>query len=327
LNQAKKALTLFRRLKKKLTQPKVMRRLNSGGTASPRLKVETTESANIKPVIYKVNGSSGQEQLQSHLESLFKSHYHRLIAGRSVLVKFNLNTAEPYPASVSPQMLRLVVDILLSLGAKEVTAGDCCTISLLPTKNQVKKAGLSEAVAGRAKIICFDDMPWVTVPIKGHYLKSVTVPRAAIEAETIIALANLKTHCQAGYTGALKLSVGFMHPLERRPLHRDHLQEKIAEINLAIQPDLYIVDARKAMITGGPDHGTIVPADTILVGENPLALDLEGYRLLYSLKVANDCLEGYREDPLSLAQLRHARDIGIGGSSWSGYNLESWPSK
>ncbi len=121
---------------------------------------------------------------------------------------------------------------------------------------------------------------------------------------------------------AIKLAVGFMHPLERCALHRDHLQEKIAEINLAVQSDLYIMDARTVMITGGPDFGKTADAGTIMVSSNPLALDLEAYKLLYTLKAENDCLEGFKEDPFSLTQLRHAREIGIGGKPWQGYEAE-----
>jgi len=320
-----KAKRLLGRIRQKYFGPKIMRRLKSEGTALPRKRNALPVSKNTETLVYRLNATGSLFSAASELEGLLGSQYRKLIEGRRILIKYNLNTANPYPAAVDPQMLRTLTELLLKLGAAEVSAGDCCTISLLPTRSQVKKAGLPEAMQGGAKLICFDDQPWVTVPIEGDYLKSVTVPRAAMEAETIIALANLKTHCQAAYTGAIKLAVGFMHPLERIPLHRDHLQEKVAEINLAIPSDLYIIDARTAMISGGPDFGKSAAADTILVGDNPLAVDLEAYKLLYSLKAHNNCLDGFSGDPFSLTQLHHARDIGIGGKPWEGYRVKEWP--
>lgn len=318
------ATSFVAKLKRRFFTPKVMRKLVVTGKSQPRLRYFQGE-VDHKPVVFRLGASSGLEQAEPGLINLLSKEFSEIITGRKILIKYNLNTANPYPASVCPGMLRTLTDLLLKLGASEVIAGDCCTIRLLPTRSQVKKAGLAEALDDRAKLICFDDLPWVSVPIKGKYLQKVTVPKAALEADVIIALANLKTHCHAVYTGALKLSVGFMHPLERIPLHRDHLQEKIAEINLAIQPDLFIIDARTTMVTGGPDHGKTEPGGCLLVSNNPLALDIEAYKLLYMLKAENRCLEGYEEDPFTLTQFKHARELGIGGLPWQGYQVVEWP--
>lgn len=320
----KRIFNLLRRTKRKLFKPRVMRRLESEGTANPRLRVSLPGNEASFPVVYRINSLNQFSETENALKALLYDHFYDLINDKKVLVKFNLNTANPYPASVCPEMLCALVDILLALGAKEVNAGDCCTVRLLPTKKQVRKAGLEKVLQGRANVICFDDTSWMTVPVPGQYLKKVTVPRPALEAETIIALANLKTHVNAVYTGALKLLVGFMHPLERYPLHQNSLQEKIAEISLAIQPDLFVLDARTAMITGGPDHGKTIKGEVVLVGDNPLAVDLEAYKLLYNLKKQNDCLDGFKEDPFSIIQFRHARDIGVGGNPWQGYKTIEW---
>jgi uncharacterized protein (DUF362 family) len=321
----KKAKRFTDRVKRKLFKPKIMRRLVSEGSARPRQRNTGPGREAGQPVIYRFSTTGSPDSIKNELESLIDIKYRNLVQGRKVLIKYNLNTANPYPAAVDPMMLRFLVDLLLNLGAREVSAGDCCTIRLLPTRKQVVKAGLPEALKGRAKLICFDDQPWVSVPVEGEYLESVTVPRAAIEAESIVSLANLKTHRQAAFTGALKLAVGFMHPFERIPLHRDHLQEKVAEINLALPSDFYIIDARTVMISGGPDFGKTTAADTLFIGDNPLALDHEGYKLLYSLKEKNSCLEGYSADPFSLVQFRHARALGIGGRPWQGYRVLNWP--
>lgn len=321
MNLRKKKQQLISKIRRKYFRPQVMRKIVSEGSTAPRLR-KVLDDSQPMPLVYKTNSGGDLNKTAVLMEKLLGIKFQGLISGRKVLLKYNLNTANPYPASVDPQMLRAVVDVLLNLGATEVSAGDCCTVSLIPTRNQIRKAGLAPALAGRAKLICFDDLPWVTVEVGSEYLNSITVPRVAVEAETIISLANLKTHYHAVMTGAIKLAVGFMHPLERYALHREHLQEKIAEINLAVQSDLYIMDARTVMITGGPDYGKTVNVDTILISNNPLALDLEAYKMLYTVKAEHNCLDEFKEDPFSLTQLRHARDIGIGGKPWQGYAVE-----
>lgn len=316
-------LTLLRRAKEKFFKPRVLRKMVIAGKGSPRLRRNLPEEAgsSTPAEIYRVGTSAGLEQALDNLERLLQKEYAPFISGKRVLLKFNLNTADPYPASVCPAMLCAVSGILLRLGAQDVVAGDCSGIPALPTKRQLKKAGLQKAPVQGVRVICFDDGPWVSVPVQGRYLAQVTVPRVALEAECIVALANLKTHPLALFTGALKLAVGFMHPLERYPLHREHLQEKVAEIGMAVQPDLVIMDARTVFITGGPAKGLAAAGNTILVGANALAVDEAAYGLLYRLKKERGCLDDFAEDPFAAAQLSHARDAGIWGEPWRGFRM------
>jgi len=318
----RKISSLLRKIRRKLFSPKVLRRLESQGLVDPRLRSKVLREAEGIPTVFRFSCDKNMEMVKEPLKTLLAGRYLDLIEGKKILIKFNLNTANPYPASVSPQMLRLLADVLDELGAGSIIAGDSCTVSLLPTKNQVRKAGLQEALSGRAGIICFDDLAWATVEVDGAHLKRVTIPRVVQEVDTIIALANIKTHMHALYTGALKLAVGFMHPLERGELHRNHIQEKIAELNLAVQPDLCVMDGRTVMISGGPDHGDTASGNCLIVGDNPLAADLEAYKLLQGLQVSEGVENMLGEDPFSLLQFSHARDIGVGGLPWKGYNLE-----
>jgi uncharacterized protein (DUF362 family) len=109
-----------------------------------------------------------------------------------------------------------------------------------------------------------------------------------------------------------------MHPLERRELHREYLQEKVTELALAVQPDLTVIDGRKAFVCGGPINGRVEKAGIVLWGENPLAVDVEAYRRLYALKKEFDCLEKFTEDPFEMRQLQHARQI---NPDWQGYGV------
>ena len=186
--------------------------------------------------------------------------------GDKVLVKPNFNSPDPYPGSTNLDFLRAVIELLLELGAK-VTIGESSGGIWRPTRNVFRKMGVFELAQHLdIELIAFEDRSddWVRVKFHGDYLDTVSVPRSAYEADKLVYLPCMKTHNIAGFSGALKLTVGFMHPGERRALHARHLNQKIAEISLCWQPDLIVMDGREAFVSGGPDKGQLVRPDLML---------------------------------------------------------------
>ena len=202
----------------------------------------------------------------------------------SVLVKINLNSSNPYPASTSSEMLDALLQSLINLGVKKICIGDCSGLVSLPTRKIISRKGLDHFKKYGAKIKVFDYGKWVNVPIKGIYFKSIILSESIYKYDKIINLANLKAHHAAGFSFSTKLLVGFMHPFQRIQLHKDHLEEKIAELSLAVQPDISIIDARSIFVDGGPDIGTVAEAKTIIVNNDLLNADLSAYNLLVSVK-------------------------------------------
>ena len=240
--------------------------------------------------------------------------------GRSILVKINLNTADPYPASTCPSFLRDFLAFLRGNGAGEILVGDCSSLSSLPTRRVARRIGLDGAVDGLARLVFFDEMGWVEVPVPGQYLSSVTVPALLYQVDRVINLTNLKTHFLADYSLALKAPVGYMHPLERITMHQANLQQKIVELNLAVMADLSVIDGRIAMISGGPARGSTFPAGLILIGDHPAAVDFQAYRELFRIKQQQHCVEHFNENPLEMPQLRHAARIWP-ADEWRHYQL------
>ena len=164
------------------------------------------------------------------------------------------------------------------------------------------------------QVIAFEDRPndWVRVRVGGDYLEHVTMPRAAYEADRLIYLPCMKTHQQARFTGALKLAVGFMHPGERRRLHIRHLEEKVAEINLCWQPDLIIMDGRKAFVAGGPDTGEVVEPGVLLASGDLVATDVEAMGILLAHRADNRLPADPWLSTQVTAALRHGLGAGKG---------------
>ncbi|MFH1022898.1 MAG: DUF362 domain-containing protein [Planctomycetota bacterium] len=232
--------------------------------------------------------------------------------GDKVFVKPNFNSPDPFPASTDLMFLRAIVEMLLEAGAK-VTIGESSGGIWRPTRNVFRKLGVYELAASLGvELIAFEDAPngWVRVKVGGDYLKTVTMPRSAYEADKMAYLPCMKTHRLAGYSGALKLSFGFTHPGERRGFHMSNLQQKVAEVNLCWQPDIIVMDGRKAFVSGGPDTGELVETGLILASGDPIAIDVEAVRTLLNYEVKNML----PADPWQLPQIVTALRHGLGAS-------------
>jgi len=149
---------------------------------------------------------------------------------------------------------------------------------------------------------------WVRIRIDGDYLSSIAMPRSAYEADRLVYLPCLKTHRLARYSGALKLAFGFVDPGERRAFHYRYREEKLGEISLCWQPDLIVMDGRKAFVTGGPQRGEVVDPGLILASGDLVAIDVEAIKVLQSYHAKNR-LAG---DPWQLPQIATAVRHGLG---------------
>jgi len=232
--------------------------------------------------------------------------------GDRVLLKPNFNSQDPYPGSTDLAFLRAVVELLLEAGA-EVTIGESSGAVWRPTRKVFRKVGMFELASDLGmELIAFDDKPddWVRVRVNGDYLSSVSMPRSAYEADKIVYLPCLRTHNLTRFSGALKLAVGFMHPGERRALHARHLEQKVAEINLCWQPNLIIMDGRKAFVSGGPAKGQLVEPEVVLASGDLVAIDVEAIKVLLAYEANNKLVADSWQLPQVITALRHGLGTG-----------------
>ena len=229
--------------------------------------------------------------------------------GDKVLVKPNFNSPDPFPASTDLAFLRAVLELLMDAGG-ELIVGESAGGIWRPTRNSVAKLGVPDLLNEMGvNFIAFDDedTEWVEVPIEGEYLKRVTVPRVAYGADRLVYLPCMKTHQYARFALSLKLSMGFVHPAERLAFHMRNLEGKLAEINLVWQPDLIIMDGRKAFVSGGPARGELAEPGIIMASGDMVAIDVEALKVLKSYPAENR-LDG---DPYDLPQIATALKHGL----------------
>ncbi len=229
--------------------------------------------------------------------------------GDTVLLKPNFNTADPFPASSDLKFIKSIVELIYEAEAKIVMIAESSTMSV-NTRKVMKKLGVFELgkMEKPPRIYVLEERKWIKKPIaKGKYLKYVNLPEILTRPDKLILLPCLKTHFQAKYTGALKLSVGLMKPIERIGLHMKNIQEKIAELNTVIQPDLVIMDARKCFISGGPMSGELKEPNIILSSKSRVSIDIEGIKIIQSY--AGNSLKNIQAQ--ELPQIKHSIELGI----------------
>jgi len=230
--------------------------------------------------------------------------------GEVVLLKPNFNTADPFPASTDLEFLKAVVELVYDCGAKIVMIGESSTMSLNTRKvmEELKVFDL-EKMERPPRVYVFEEYKWVKKEIpNGKYLKRVWLTEFLDKTDKLILLPCLKTHFQAQFTGSLKLAVGFMRPWQRVWLHTRNIQEKIAELNKIIHPNLIIMDARKCFIDKGPSEGKLVEPNLILASTDRVAIDVEGVKIIQSFR--GNSLKNI--EPLELPQIKKAIEFGIG---------------
>ena len=245
-------------------------------------------------------------------------------AGGRLLLKPNLNSADPSPGSTHPDTLRALAQWTLEAGAGHVTIGD--SIGMGDTRTVMEQTGTF--ALGRelgVDVVVFDELDaaaWVPMdPNGGHWSRGFAVPRLLTDADAVVQTCNLKTHRFGGHvTLSLKNSVGLAAktiPGERydymRELHGSrHQRAMIAEINAAYAPSLIVMDGVAAFTTGGPDQGTRVPAEVVLAGTDRVAVDAVAVALLRLWGTTPEVSAG---PVFGQAQIARAVDLGLGVGS------------
>jgi uncharacterized protein (DUF362 family) len=265
------------------------------------------------------------------LDRLFSAADLSGIAGRTVALKANYNSADPFPASTHPDTLAAIIRAVQGAGAASVTMAERSGMGA--TRQVLEERGVFRLAADLGfRAVPLDGAgqdAWTRVKEPGlHWEDGFWISREFTTAGSVVQTCCCKTHRYGGhFTLSLKNSVGlvarkvpgdphdYMQELHTSP----HQRRMIAEINRFYPVTLVVMDATEAFASGGPDRGRLVTPGVILAGTDRVAMDCAGVALLRTFGSTREVMEGRIRD---LDQIARAEELGVGISDPSRIRLE-----
>ena len=139
---------------------------------------------------------------------------------------------------------------------------------------------------------------WISVPIEGLHFNSVEIPER-LSKTFFITFPKLKSHSITKLTCGLKNQMGLFRP-KRKIIYHHMLDKLIVDCNLAMRPQLSIVDANLAMEGNyGPTYGTPRKLGLLIASKDIVAAD--------SL-----CAAFFGFNPKSIPYIKNAAEKGLG---------------
>ncbi len=214
------------------------------------------------------------------------------VRGKRVVIKPNFNSADEYPASTHLDTLGALVRHFQAGGAGQISVADRSGMG--KTRRVMEQKGVfAQAKRMGYQAVVLDDTPiegWAEERLSGgHWSRGVLFPKLLQEADLLVQTCCLKTHRFGGhFTLSLKNSVGMVAKYSPRDsynymgeLHGSSYQRQmIAEINQLYRPAMVIMDGLEAFTDGGPESGTLVKPQVMVLGTDRVAVDVVGVAIL-----------------------------------------------
>lgn len=197
------------------------------------------------------------------------------LTGQTVMLRPNVISADPSPTTTNPEVIRGVIRAVKKKGAATVYVADDGWAASSTTA-AMESLGIS-AVCSEEGATPLDlkggSTTRMTPPNASAWPNGINFYTAVLDADFVVNVPVCKSHAMANFTMALKAWYGHVPSGDRD--HRN-LGDQIAELHLARQEDFVVLDATKAMVTGGPQSGTVAEPKIVVASRDPIAADVTG---------------------------------------------------
>jgi uncharacterized protein (DUF362 family) len=241
-----------------------------------------------------------------------------LNSGKVVLIKPNVNSNDPYPATTNPEVIRSIIKIVKEYKPKRIIVADCSNRNYRPTIESMKNVGIYQvAIQEGAEVIGLEDIGWENIKTEKaiNWPYGIEITSILKQIDYLISVPVIKTHYIATYSMAIKNSVGLISDKSRSFLHsygEPKFGNMLAEINLIHPPDFIILDGTKAFVTGGPFTGEVKQPNIIIATSDIIAADAIGLAILKYLGTTKNIEE---KSIWEQQQIKRAIEIGLGISN------------
>ena len=198
--------------------------------------------------------------------------------GQRVVIKPNMSFAKTpdFAASTHPLVVVAVAQACIDAGAREVLVLDH---TLQRAELCLERTGIRDACRNMpgVHVLAMQDRKFfqeIRVP-QGKVLDRVEVLKDILDS-VLISVPVAKSHSATGVSLGLKGLMGLIW--DRESFHfRFNINQGIADLATVIKPQLTILDATRAMASGGPGGpGDVKKPNLIIAGIDPVAVDSYG---------------------------------------------------
>ncbi len=237
--------------------------------------------------------------------------------GNKVVIKPNMSFAsDPESASnTNPAVVAEVARLCKEAGAATIAVLDnvlgsprsCLQLSQIPQYC----ASVPDTVVSNVR----SPRLFKTVPVpQGKEFKRMSVVKAALDADVLIAVPVGKSHSSSGVSLSMKGMMGLIE--DRGSFHTKYnLHEAIVDMVTVLTPQLVVVDGTRILSTGGPGGpGEVIPLDLIVASTDMVAADAQ--------MVALGTWYGKKFRPDQVRHIRRAAERGLGRIDLDNMNVK-----
>ena len=258
-----------------------------------------------KNILAAVEGSDPEKMVRRAFELL--GGVKKFVApGSRVVVKPNASFANPadWGNNTDPRVATAVCRMVMEAGARKVSVVDyplmrgAEALEINGMAAACKAASIPVSVLGKQS-----QFRKVKIP-RGKVLKEVEISREVLDADMLINLPVAKAHDAVAASIGLKNLMGVIW--DRAAFHTMmEINQAIADLSLAVRPQLTLVDMLRVMTTNGPKGpGEIESPNLVVACADPVAAD--------AFCLSQVRFNGRKFKPKQLKYLRFAAEAGLG---------------
>lgn len=199
--------------------------------------------------------------------------------GQRVVLKPNMSFSRTpdFGATTHPLVVATVAQLCMEAGAKQVLVLDH---TLHRPELCLERTGIRESCKNLSgvHVLALQEKKFyqeIKIP-QGKVLEQVKVMREVLDSQVFINLPVAKSHSTTGVSLGLKGLMGIIW--DREIFHSHHnINHAIVDLATVIRPHLTLLDATRALASGGPGGpGEVKKPNFIIAGIDPVAVDAFG---------------------------------------------------
>ena len=227
--------------------------------------------------------------------------------GQRVVLKPNMSFARTpeFGATTHPQVVATVAQACVEAGAQQVLVLDH---TLHRAELCLERTGIREAckdIPG-VHVLALQERKFfreVKIP-QGKVLERVDVMKEVLDGSVLINIPVAKSHSATGVSMGIKGLMGLIW--DREIFHSQvNMNQALADLATVIKPQLTILDATRALTSGGPGGpGEVKKPNLIIAGIDPIAVDS------YGVSVVPWYGQNFKGRQVEHLQVAHQRGLG-----------------